>query len=72
MPVRAIILPLMLSMSDIYLYSRIPAYFDDAQRQATKDPGAITALKVLRVINEPAAAALAYGLDRTESTIIAV
>ncbi|KAI6028875.1 heat shock protein 70 family [Pisolithus orientalis] len=50
----------------------VPAYFNDAQRQATKDAGQITGLEVLRVINEPAAAALAYGLDRTESSVIAM
>jgi molecular chaperone DnaK len=50
----------------------VPAYFNDAQRQATKDAGAIAGLDVLRVINEPTAAALAYGLDRTESAVIAV
>ncbi len=49
-----------------------PAYFDDAQRQATKDAGKIAGLEVLRVINEPTAAALAYGLDKSESKIIAV
>ena len=42
----------------------VPAYFNDAQRQATKDAGAIAGLNVLRIINEPTAAALAYGLDR--------
>lgn len=42
----------------------VPAYFNDSQRQATKDAGAIAGLKVLRIINEPTAAALAYGLDR--------
>lgn len=42
----------------------VPAYFNDAQRQATKDAGQIAGLKVLRIINEPTAAALAYGLDR--------
>ncbi|MEA2558437.1 MAG: molecular chaperone DnaK [Actinomycetota bacterium] len=41
----------------------VPAYFDDAQRQATKEAGAIAGLEVLRIINEPTAAALAYGLD---------
>ena len=41
----------------------VPAYFNDAQRQATKDAGAIAGLNVLRIINEPTAAALAYGLD---------
>ena len=43
----------------------VPAYFNDAQRQATKDAGAIAGLNVLRIINEPTAAAIAYGLDRT-------
>ncbi|CAF3876210.1 unnamed protein product, partial [Didymodactylos carnosus] len=42
----------------------VPAYFNDAQRQATKDAGAIAGLDVLRIINEPTAAALAYGLDQ--------
>ena len=50
----------------------VPAYFNDAQRQATKDAGKIAGLEVLRIINEPTAAALAYGLDRNESGIIAV
>jgi molecular chaperone DnaK len=50
----------------------VPAYFNDAQRQATKDAGQIAGLDVLRVINEPTAAALAYGLDKNESSIIAV
>ncbi|KAK0459110.1 heat shock protein 70 family [Desarmillaria tabescens] len=50
----------------------VPAYFNDAQRQATKDAGQIAGLDVLRVINEPTAAALAYGLDRSESSVIAV
>ncbi|CAG8715444.1 4243_t:CDS:2, partial [Cetraspora pellucida] len=50
----------------------VPAYFNDSQRQATKDAGQIAGLNVLRVINEPTAAALAYGLDKTENKIIAV
>jgi len=50
----------------------VPAYFNDAQRQATKDAGKIAGLEVLRIINEPTAAALAYGLDKNESKIIAV
>ncbi len=50
----------------------VPAYFNDAQRQATKDAGKIAGLEVLRIINEPTAAALAYGLDKTESHTIAV
>ena len=44
----------------------VPAYFNDAQRQATKDAGKIAGLEVLRIINEPTAAALAYGLDKTD------
>jgi molecular chaperone DnaK len=50
----------------------VPAYFNDAQRQATKDAGKIAGLEVLRIINEPTAAALAYGLDKTEAKTIAV
>ena len=50
----------------------VPAYFNDAQRQATKDAGKIAGLEVLRIINEPTAAALAYGLDKSENKIIAV
>lgn len=50
----------------------VPAYFNDSQRQATKDAGQIAGLNVLRVINEPTAAALAYGLDKAEDNIIAV
>lgn len=50
----------------------VPAYFNDAQRQATKDAGKIAGLEVLRIINEPTAAALAYGLDKDTNKIIAV
>jgi molecular chaperone DnaK len=50
----------------------VPAYFNDAQRQATKDAGQIAGLEVLRIINEPTAAALAYGLDKEEGKTIAV
>uniref|UniRef100_A0A914Y7T1 Molecular chaperone DnaK n=1 Tax=Panagrolaimus superbus TaxID=310955 RepID=A0A914Y7T1_9BILA len=50
----------------------VPAYFNDAQRQATKDAGKIAGLEVLRIINEPTAAALAYGLDKSEAKTIAV
>ena len=50
----------------------VPAYFNDAQRQATKDAGQIAGLEVLRIINEPTAAALAYGLDKNEGKTIAV
>ena len=44
----------------------VPAYFNDAQRQATKDAGTIAGLNVVRIINEPTAAAIAYGLDKKE------
>ncbi len=50
----------------------VPAYFTDAQRQATKDAGAIAGLEVLRIINEPTAAALAYGLDKKEDSTVLV
>ena len=50
----------------------VPAYFNDSQRQATKDAGKIAGLDVLRIINEPTAAALAYGLDKSNSQTIAV
>lgn len=50
----------------------VPAYFNDAQRQATKDAGRIAGLEVLRIINEPTAAALAYGLEKKKSGIVAV
>ena len=50
----------------------VPAYFNDAQRQATKDAGRIAGLEVLRIINEPTAAALAYGMDKKEGGVIAV
>jgi molecular chaperone DnaK len=50
----------------------VPAYFNDAQRQATKDAGKIAGLEVLRIINEPTAAALAYGLDKNAEEVIAV
>ena len=50
----------------------VPAYFNDAQRQATKDAGKIAGLEVLRIINEPTAAALSYGLDKKDSGIVAV
>src|SRR5271170_4822850 len=52
--------------------STVPAYFNDAQRQATKDAGKIAGLEVLRIINEPTAAALAYGLDKKNAGTIAV
>src|SRR5664280_1237935 len=50
----------------------VPAYFNDSQRQATKDAGRIAGLEVRRIINEPTAAALAYGLDRKKNEVIAV
>src|SRR5206468_1340032 len=50
----------------------VPAYFNDSQRQATKDAGEIAGLEVLRLVNEPTAAALAYGLDKQKDEIIAV
>jgi len=50
----------------------VPAYFNDSQRQATKDAGEIAGLKVLRIINEPTAAALAYGLDKKKDEVVAV
>jgi molecular chaperone DnaK len=50
----------------------VPAYFNDSQRQATKDAGKIAGLEVLRIVNEPTAAALAYGLDKKRDETIAV
>ena len=50
----------------------VPAYFNDAQRNATKDAGKIAGLEVLRIINEPTASSLAYGLDKKSNEIIAV
>jgi molecular chaperone DnaK len=50
----------------------VPAYFNDSQRQATKDAGKIANLEVKRIINEPTAAALAFGLDKTDGKLIAV
>ena len=50
----------------------VPAYFNDAQRQATKDAGRIAGLEVLRLVNEPTAASLAYGLDKKKNGIVAV
>lgn len=52
----------------------VPAYFNDSQRQATKDSGAIAGLNVLRIINEPTAAAIAYGLDKnvTEERMVLI
>merc|ERR1712057_58307 len=50
----------------------VPAYFNDSQRQATKDAGKIAGLEVLRIINEPTAASLAYGLDKKDNEVILV
>ena len=77
--VSALILQKMKETAEHYLGEEVtqavitvPAYFDDAQRQATKDAGKIAGLEVLRIINEPTAAALAYGLDKKEGKTIAV
>ncbi|RWR14917.1 molecular chaperone DnaK [Paenirhodobacter populi] len=77
--VSAVILQKMKETAESYLGESVtqavitvPAYFNDAQRQATKDAGKIAGLEVLRIINEPTAAALAYGLDKKETKTIAV
>ncbi len=78
--ISAVILQKMKKTAEDYLGEEVkdavitvPAYFNDSQRQATKDAGAIAGLNVLRIINEPTAAALAYGLDKTEENhLIAV
>lgn len=77
--VSAYILQKMKETAESYLGEKVtqavitvPAYFNDAQRQATKDAGKIAGLDVLRIINEPTAAALAYGLDKSEAKTIAV
>jgi molecular chaperone DnaK len=77
--ISAFILGKMKETAEAYLGEKVsqavitvPAYFNDAQRQATKDAGRIAGLDVLRIINEPTAAALAYGLDKKESGTIAV
>ncbi|MFV1874411.1 MULTISPECIES: molecular chaperone DnaK [Nioella] len=77
--VSALILGKMKETAESYLGEEVtqavitvPAYFNDAQRQATKDAGKIAGLEVLRIINEPTAAALAYGLDKKDSKTIAV
>ena len=77
--VSAMILQKMKETAESYLGEKVeqavitvPAYFNDAQRQATKDAGKIAGLEVLRIINEPTAAALAYGLDKSEGKTIAV
>lgn len=70
--VSSMVLTKMREIAEIYLGSKVtdavitvPAYFNDSQRQATKDAGSIAGLNVLRIINEPTAAALAYGLDKS-------
>jgi molecular chaperone DnaK len=77
--ISAFILQKMKETAESYLGEKVtqavitvPAYFNDAQRQATKDAGKIAGLEVLRIINEPTAAALAYGLDKKDTRTIAV
>ena len=77
--ISAFILQKMKETAESYLGEKVeqavitvPAYFNDAQRQATKDAGKIAGLEVLRIINEPTAAALAYGLDKKEGQTIVV
>ncbi|MEO1745318.1 MAG: molecular chaperone DnaK [Pseudomonadota bacterium] len=77
--ISAMILQKMKETAEAYLGENVeqavitvPAYFNDAQRQATKDAGKIAGLEVLRIINEPTAAALAYGLDKNDGRTIAV
>ncbi len=77
--ISALILQKMKADAEAYLGEKVdkavitvPAYFNDAQRQATKDAGKIAGLEVLRIINEPTAAALAYGLDKKKSGTVAV
>jgi molecular chaperone DnaK len=77
--ISALILKQMKETAETYLGETVteavitvPAYFDDAQRQATKDAGAIAGLEVKRIINEPTAAALAYGLDKQQAQTVAV
>src|SRR5690606_30905186 len=77
--ISAFILQKMKETAEAYLGEKVekavitvPAYFNDSQRQATKDAGKIAGLEVLRIINEPTAAALAYGLDKDENGTIVV
>src|SRR5574340_1172544 len=77
--ISAMILQKLKTDAEAYLGERVtqavitvPAYFNDAQRQATKDAGKIAGLEVLRIVNEPTAAALAYGLDKKKDETIAV
>src|SRR5215218_7020450 len=64
--ISAIVLMKMKQTAEDYLGEPVPAYFNDGQRQSTKDAGRIAGLNVLRIINEPTAAALAYGLDKVK------
>jgi molecular chaperone DnaK len=77
--VSAIVLTKMREIAEAFLGEKVteavvtvPAYFDDAQRQATKDAGKIAGLEIKRIINEPTAAALAYGLDKKEAERVAI
>ncbi|EPY26561.1 molecular chaperone DnaK [Strigomonas culicis] len=77
--VGAFVLEKMKESAEAFLHRKVtnavvtcPAYFNDAQRQATKDAGTIAGLNVIRVVNEPTAAALAFGMDKTKDTLIAV
>ena len=77
--ISAFVLMKMKEIAEAYLGEKVteavvtvPAYFNDAQRQATKDAGKIAGLDVLRIINEPTAAALAYGMDKKDATTVAV
>ncbi len=77
--ISAMILQYLKQSADAYLGTTVtkavitvPAYFNDAQRQATKDAGRIAGLEVLRIVNEPTAASLAYGMDKKKNEIIAV
>jgi molecular chaperone DnaK len=77
--ISAFILQKMKETAEAYLGEKVekavitvPAYFNDAQRQATKDAGRIAGLEVLRIINEPTAAALSYGMDKNDGKTIAV
>ena len=77
--ISAMILQKMRDTAEAYLGEKVtkavitvPAYFNDSQRQATKDAGRIAGLEVMRIVNEPTAAALAYGLDKTKDETIAV
>src|SRR3982075_2596699 len=77
--ISALVLRKLKEAAEVYLGEKVtqavitvPAYFNDSQRQATKDAGAIAGLEVLRIVNEPTAAALAYGLDKKKDETVAV